>query len=149
MALYRRLMLTLASGTPSASCGTGPSPDVTGTWSFASTWGGGGFDCTVSGTLTLTPASGSMSGILVEEQVHCVDNGTPITVAPGSKDLLGEVNGRAISFSPQPPEGESPCVHIRYEGRASYNRLSGTVRTTPIFCQGTYEEMTGTWQAQR
>ncbi len=41
----------------------------------------GGFDCTVSGTLTLTPASGSVSGILVEEQVHCVDNGTPITVA--------------------------------------------------------------------
>jgi len=99
MALYRRLMLTLASVMPLASCGTAPSPDVTGTWSFASTWGGGGFDCTVSGTLTLTPASGSMSGILVEEQVHCVDNGTPITVAPGSKDLLGEVNGRAISFA--------------------------------------------------
>jgi hypothetical protein len=130
------------------ACGTEPNPDVTGAWSLTASYGGGGFACTVVATLTLQ-GSGSLSGTFAEEQVDCTDIGTPIAITPQTTNVIGTVEGRTLIFTPQPPEGEAPCAVLTFRSTVAAERLSGTVQTTPIFCQGTYVEMTGTWEAQR
>jgi len=132
-----------------AACGTEPSPDLTGTWSFTTTYAGGSFACTILATLTLDGSGSSVPGSLAEEQVGCTDNGSPVTFAPDTSSLTAAVGGGRISFTPEPGEAESPCAVFGYKGSVSADRMSGTVKTTPVFCQGTYTEMNGTWQAQR
>lgn len=132
-----------------AGCGTEPGPEVVGAWSVTASYTGGGFACAVLGSLTLDAAEPSLAGSLAEEQVDCTDNGTPLTITPDTANLIGTVEGRKLSFTPQPSQGESPCALLNFEGRIGDDQISGTVRTTPIFCQGTYVEMNGTWQARR
>jgi hypothetical protein len=132
-----------------AGCGTEPSPDLTGAWSISASYQGGALVCTLLGRLTLDASEPSLSGSLAEEQVDCTEAGTPLTIRRDTANLIGTVDGRNLSFTPQPPEGESACALFHFEGRVADDRMSGTVGTTPVFCQGTYVEMNGTWQAQR
>lgn len=133
-----------------AACGTEPTPDLTGIWSFTTSYGGGGFACTILATLTLNGSGVSVPGSLAQEQVDCTDNGSPVTFASlDTSSFTAAIGARRISFTPQPSEAESVCLVFGFQGTVSGDRMSGTVRTTPVFCQGTYVEMNGTWQAQR
>jgi hypothetical protein len=132
-----------------AACGTGPTPDLAGTWSLTTSYGGGGFACTIQATLTLDGSGASVPGNLAQELVDCTDNGSPVAFALDTSSFTAAIGGRRISFTPQPEEAESPCALLGFQGTVSGDRMSGTVRTTPVFCQGIYVEMNGTWQAQR
>jgi hypothetical protein len=132
-----------------ASCGTEPNANLVGAWSLTATYGGGDVTCTVLATLTLEGSGSSLTGTLAEEAGTCSDGGTEFPISPDTFDVIGTVDGRDVGFTPQPPEGQSPCSLFRFEGRVSGDRMSGAVRTIPVFCQGTYVEMNGTWQAER
>ena len=137
-----------ALGALLAGCGTEPNPDLAGAWSVTASYAGGGITCMVLATLTFDGSGSSLSGSFAESQVNCSDNGTPLTITPDTANVIGTANGRTLSFTPQPRQGESPCALLHFDGQVAGDRISGTVRTTPIFCQGTYVEMDGTWQAQ-
>jgi hypothetical protein len=132
-----------------AGCGTEPSPDMAGAWSVTANYAGGGLTCMVLGTLTLGSSGPSLSGSLAESEANCTENGAPLTLTPDTANIIGTADGQRLSFTPQPAEGESPCALFNFEGQIAGDRMSGTVRTTPVFCQGTYVQMNGTWQAQR
>jgi hypothetical protein len=132
-----------------AGCGTEPSLDIAGTWSVTASYSGGGSTCTVVATLTVFGTGPSWSGRLAETQAGCASNGVPVTFPPDTANVIGTADGRSLSFTPQPPEGESPCALLNFEGEVGGDQMSGTVRTTPVFCQGTYVQMNGTWDAQR
>jgi hypothetical protein len=132
-----------------AGCGTEPSPQVSGAWSVTANYAGGGLTCMVLATLTLNGSGTSLSGSWAEDQATCTDNGTPLTLTPDTASIIGTVQGGKLSFTPQPAEGESPCALLNFEGQVTGEQISGSVRTTPVFCQGTYVQMNGTWQAQR
>jgi hypothetical protein len=91
----------------------------------------------------------SLTGSLAEEQVDCSENGTPLAVTPDTTSVIATLEGQDLSFTPQSPEGEAPCALFNFEGQVSDEEMSGTMRTAPVFCQGTYVEMSGTWQALR
>ena len=122
---------------------------MTGAWSLTATYAGGSLSCTVQGQLILDGSGSSLSGSLAEEQAGCTDNGTPIALTPDTLNVIATIAGRTLSFTPQAPEGEAPCAVLNFEGAVSGDQISGTVRTTPVLCQGTYVAMSGTWQAQR
>jgi hypothetical protein len=103
----------------------------------------------VLATLTLDATEPSLSGSFAEKQGDCTSNGTPLTLVPDTANVIGNAEGRSFSFTPQPAEGESPCALLNFEGEAAGDRIAGTVHTTPVFCQGTYVQMSGTWQGQR
>jgi hypothetical protein len=145
----RRAAITLVLGALLASCGTEPNTDVAGAWSVTANYAGGAFACLVAATLTLNGTGSSVSWDFAQTQVNCTDNGIPVTIARDTTQVIGTVDGRKLSFTPQPPEGESPCALLNFEGQVAEDQVSGTVRTTPVFCQGTYVQMSGTWQAQR
>jgi hypothetical protein len=131
-----------------ASCGTEPSPDLGGVWSVTASYAGGTLSCTVLATLALNVSGSSVSGSFAENEANCSENGTPLTITPDTSNVIGTVDGRGLSFTPQPSEGDSPCAVFHFTGQVADDRISGTVQTSPVFCQGTYVEMTGTWQAQ-
>jgi hypothetical protein len=103
----------------------------------------------IQATLTLDVTERSVSGSLAEKQAGCTSNGTPITLATDTANVIGTAEGRSFSFTPQPPEGDTSCALLNFQGQVAGDRMSGTVWTTPVFCQGTYVEMSGTWQGQR
>jgi hypothetical protein len=103
----------------------------------------------VLATLTFVGSRPSWSGTLAEEQVDCTSAGTPLTIAPDTLDVIVTLDGGTINFSPLSREGASGCADFNFEGRVWDDQMFGTVKTTPVFCQGTYVEMRGTWQAQR
>src|SRR3954454_23623451 len=132
-----------------AGCGTEPNPEVTGAWSVTANYAGGGLTCSVLATLTLDGNGPSLSGNLAESEATCTENGTPLTLTPDTANIVGTASGGKLTFTTQPSEGESPCALLNFEGQVGNEQMSGTVRTTPVFCQGTYVQMNGTWQAQR
>jgi hypothetical protein len=129
-------------------CVTEPSP-VRGAWSLTASYGGGDFTCTVLAKLTLDGSGSSYPGTFAEEHVDCTNAGTPLTITPDTLSVFATIQGRTISFTPQSLDGESGCAVLNFEGQVVDDRISGMVRTRPVFCQGTYLEMKGTWQAQR
>jgi hypothetical protein len=131
-------------------CGSEPSPpDVTGTWALITSSTGGNFECSSQGSLTLQSDGAELGGTFVEEQAGCSELGSPISVVLSSYTVLGSVGGSFISFRLQPAEGQEGCAEFRFQGRITESELSGTLGTQPVFCQGTYIEITGTWIAQR
>jgi hypothetical protein len=132
-----------------AGCGTEPSPHLAGAWSVTASFAGGGSTCTVLATLTLDDSGPSLSGSFAEHQVTCTTDGPPRAFTPDTTTIIGTADGRGLSFTPQPPEGESSCSLLRFEGEAAEDRMSGTVGTIPVFCQGIYVQMNGSWEAQR
>jgi hypothetical protein len=132
-----------------AGCGTGPTPALGGAWNLTASYGGGGLSCTVLATLMLNGSGSALSGTFAERQADCTFNGTPTTITLDTADVLGTADGSKVSFTPQPGQGESPCALFRYQGQATDERMSGKVQTIPVFCQGTYVELNGTWQADR
>jgi hypothetical protein len=143
----RIMSLTLAALL--AGCATEPSPALGGDWSLSASYSGGDLTCMLQATLTLYGSGPSLSGRLAETRVDCTSNGTPLTITPDTVQVVGTADGRRLSFTPQSPEGESHCAVFSYEGQAAEDRMLGTVRTTPVFCQGTYTQLNGTWHAQR
>ena len=137
--------LTVLTG----ACGTEPRPDVTGTWTLTSSRAGGSFACTIVATLTLEESEGSLTGTLAEEQVSCSDNGQPVAVEPTSHTIAGELSGRRISFTTQVPAGSGACAFEAFEGSATDAAMSGSLETRPVFCQGTFVQMQGIWEAAR
>jgi hypothetical protein len=131
------------------ACGTEPNPDVGGTWSLTSTSSGGDFACTVEALLTITSGGANLSGTLVEEQAACTSGGEPTEVVAQTYGIIGRLEGDDISFSTQEREGNSGCAFTVFEGRAADSTMSGRLETRPVFCQGTFVQMRGTWQAQR
>ena len=144
-----RCVKTCLVGALLTGCGTEPSPDVTGAWSLTTSYAGGDFTCTVLATLTLEGSGLSLSGIFAEEHVDCTNVGSPLTITPDTLSVFARVEGGTITFTPVSPDGGSGCADLNFEGRVHDDRIFGTVRTTPVFCQGTYLEMRGTWEAQR
>lgn len=130
------------------ACGTEPQPDVTGTWNLTASYAGGSLACALSGTLTLTGSGATVTGNL-EDQGQCTDGGTSITIPSETQSVSAAVEGRTISFTPQPVNGSGGCALLRFDGGVSGDEMSGTVETIQVFCQGTYTAMQGTWEAQR
>jgi hypothetical protein len=127
------------------ACGTEPSPNIVGTWSLTSSHAGGSFACTIEAALTLVGSGTSVTGSLTEEQVTCTDAGQPIEIVPRS----GELDGREISFTTQIRRDSGDCAFEVFQGRVTDPTMSGVVETRPVFCQGTFVQMQGTWEAQR
>jgi hypothetical protein len=131
------------------ACGTEPNPDVGGTWSLTSTSAGGDLVCTVEALLTITSGGANLTGTLVQEQVACTSAGEPSEAVAQSYGIIGTLEGDDISFSTQEREGHGGCAFTVFEGRAADSTMSGRLETRPVFCQGTFVQMRGTWQAQR
>jgi hypothetical protein len=132
------------------ACGTEPKPEVGGTWSLTSSFAGGDFACTVEALLTLTTDRADLMGTLVEDQATCTSAGEPIEVVTQSHAITGELDGGEVSFRTLVGEGSGDCATMVFEGRASgESTMSGQLETRSIFCQGTFVQMHGTWQAER
>jgi hypothetical protein len=131
------------------ACGTEPNPEVGGTWSLTSSFAGGDFACAVEALLTLTSDGADLTGTLVEEQATCTSAGEPIAVVTESHPIVGELDGDEISFTAQEGEGGGGCAIVVFDGRVDDSTMSGQLETRPVFCQGTFVQMQGTWQAER
>jgi hypothetical protein len=129
-------------------CGTEPQPEVSGTWNLTARYGGEGSSCIRSGTLTLAGSGAAVDGTL-EHEAECTEGGTPRVVPPETESVSATVEGRFISFTPLPLNGETGCAVLRFEGRVGDDVMFGTVETIPVFCQGTYTPMQGSWEAER
>jgi hypothetical protein len=132
-----------------AGCGTEPSPNIVGTWALTHTLSGGGVECTVSASLIIDASESSVTGTLSETQASCTQSGQPIAVTLLTRSIAGGLEGRDISFATQIPEGSGDCAFEAFDGRVSASSMSGVVETRPVFCQGTFVRMSGTWEAQR
>lgn len=131
-----------------AACGNEPSPDVTGAWTLITSFAGGNLQCTSQGTLTLENTGAGLSGTFVEEAASCTESGTPISLVLSSYTLSGSVEGSSIDFTLQPQDGQQGCAEFRFQGQTAESHLSGAISTQPVFCQGTYTEMSGSWTAE-
>jgi hypothetical protein len=131
------------------ACGTEPSPDIAGTWTLTRSLAGGSRACTTSAALTFAGSGASRTGTLTEEQVSCTDAGQPIDIAPQSYTIVGDLDGRDISFTTQIPRDSGICAFEVFEGRATDATMSGVVETRPVFCQGIFVQLQGTWEAHR
>jgi hypothetical protein len=131
------------------ACGMEPSPEILGVWSVTASYAGGGYTCTVLATLSVDVTAPSLSGSFAEREAGCINDGMPLTLTPDTANVIGTAEGRRFSFTPQPAEGESFCALLNFEGSVAGGRMMGTVRTTPVLCQGTYVQMSGTWEAER
>jgi hypothetical protein len=132
-----------------AACGTEPSPNIVGAWALTHTLSGGGVECTVSASLIIDASESSIVGTLSENQASCTQSGQPIEVTLLTRSIAGGLDGRDISFTTQIPEDSGDCAFEAFDGRVSASSMSGVVETRPVFCQGTFVQMSGTWEAER
>jgi hypothetical protein len=131
------------------ACSTEPNPEVGGTWSLTSSSAGGDLVCRVEALLTITVAGSNLTGTLVQEEVACTRAVEPSPAIAQTYGIIGKLDGDDISFSTQEQEGGGGCAFTVFEGRAADSSISGQLETRPVFCQGTFVQMRGTWQAQR
>jgi hypothetical protein len=132
-----------------AACGTEPSPNIVGAWALTSSTSGGTFACTVSASLVIEASEASVTGTLMQNQASCTDAGQPIPIVTQTRSIVGELDGRDITFTTQIPRDSGDCAYSVFDGRATAEDMSGVVETRPVFCQGTFVQMRGTWEAQR
>jgi hypothetical protein len=99
--------------------------------------------------LVIDATEASVTGTLSENQASCTESGQPITVTLLTRSIAGGLDGRDITFTTQIPEGSGDCAFEAFDGRVSASSMSGVVETRPVFCQGTFVQMRGTWEAQR
>jgi hypothetical protein len=131
------------------ACGTDPSPDVTGSWSTTMSFAGGSLECSTQGVLTLQGTGSDLSGTLVEVQAACSEQGVPISISLSDYSIAATREGSSIGLRLQAPPEQQGCSEFVLDGQARDAEMTGTLATEPIFCQGTYVEMTGTWSATR
>ena len=141
----------LAPAAVLAACGGELGPvELGGRWAVTADYGGGTIQCSVAGALEFPADPASGPGSYQEERVDCTDAGVPLDIQPQTYTVVHSLENRSITFVPYPePDPGAACAVLRFAGSVGADRMGGTVETMPVFCQGTYLEMRGTWRASR
>jgi hypothetical protein len=123
------------------ACGkdsSGPSVNLTGTWSGTINLSGSGVGCAISLSMQLTQTGGAFNGTYSNGSVNC--NGQTQSGITGTI-INGVINGSSVSF-----DVDDPAAH--QTGTVSGNSMNGTARWTLNTQAGTVV-LTGTWSATK
>jgi hypothetical protein len=137
--------LVIALAAAACTDPAGPAP-AEGEYSFAASYGAGGYTCTLSGAvLTLQLNGRGWSGWLSASGVLCTGGIPGETVVPAPPDTALTdivVQGESVSF-------RLAGADFAAQGALTDGNLAGVLQVVAPFCQCTDSVLTGTWTGSR